>query len=109
MNSNYISKQIALFHFKKKNKVHLIIHRNDGMNDYLLEITISWVNKRIISKPPDFIVILNASCSMKNYVHNLVKNIIPRGLNLLNYQDTDTFHIITLKSKAKLQEMKLAN
>ena len=107
MNSNKIDEQIIQFRMKEQNKAHLIVHKNDGMNDYLLEITITKVDKRIIPKPPDFILILDTSGSMKNYVHNLVTNIIPRGLNLLNYQDTDIIHLITFKgnAKSKLLEM----
>ena len=31
-------------------------------------------------------------------VHNLVSNIIPRGLNMLNYSDNNIIHLITFQS-----------
>ena len=105
MNSNKIDEQIIQFRMKKQNKAHLIVHKNDGMNDYLLEITITKVDKNIMPPLPEFILILDISGSMEDYVHNLVTKIIPRGLNLLNYKDSDIIHLITFQSYAELNEM----
>ena len=105
MNSNKIDEQIIQFRMKEQNKAHLIVHKNDGMNDYLLEITITKVDKNIMPPLPEFILILDISGSMEDYVHNLVTKIIPRGLNLLNYKDSDIIHLITFQSYAELNEM----
>ena len=65
------------------------------MNDFIIEMTLSKIDKKTIHKQAEFIMILDVSGSMSSYVHNLVTQIITRGLNLLNYKDNDIIHMIT--------------
>ena len=97
-NNNIIAER---FMFKESNSTKFVVHRNDGMNDFIIEITLSKIDERIIHNKAKFIMILDISGSMSSYVHNLVTKIIPRGLNLLNYRDTDFIHLITFQSKVK--------
>ena len=93
------------YKFIDSKSYNLVVHRNDGMNDYILEMTLTKVNKNAIHRKADFIMILDVSGSMSSYVHNLVTNIIPRGLNLLNYKDNDNIHLITFESTVKSYNM----
>lgn len=95
-NNNSLANQKFLFQGPKN--CTLIVHKNDGLNDYILEMNLKKVNKNIFSKQPEFILILDVSGSMSSYVHELVSNIIPRGLNLLKYTDNDSIHLIIFES-----------
>ena len=95
-NNNSLANQKFLFQGPKN--CTLIVHKNDGLNDYILEMNLTKVNKNIFSKQPEFILILDVSGSMSSYVHELVSNIIPGGLNLLKYTDNDSIHLITFES-----------
>jgi hypothetical protein len=53
-------------------------------------MTLTKCDTKSISKQAEFIMILDVSGLMSSWVHNLVTNIIPRGLNLLNYAESDT-------------------
>ena len=97
-NHNNLANQKFLF--KGPKNCTLIVHKNDGLNDFILEMNLTKTNKNIFSKQPEFILILDVSGSMSSCVHELVSNIIPRGLNLLNYSDNDTIHLITFESYA---------
>ena len=97
-NNNNLANQKFLF--KGPKNCTLIVHKNDGLNDFILEMNLTKTNKNIFSKQPEFILILDVSGSMCSYVHELVSNIIPGGLNLLNYSDNDTIHLITFESYA---------
>ena len=97
-NNNMIAER---FMFEESGGAKFVVHRNDGMNDFIIEITLSKIDERIIHNKAKFIMILDISGSMSSYVHNLVTKIIPRGLNLLNYRDTDFIHLITFQSKVK--------
>ena len=97
-NNNIIAER---FVFEESDGTNFVVHRNDGMNDFIIEITLSKIDERIIHNKAKFIMILDTSGSMSSYVQNLVTKIIPRGLNLLNYRDTDFIHLITFQSKVK--------
>ena len=96
--SNYNKKGNKKFAFSGPKSYNLIVHRNDGMNDYVIEMTLTKYDKNKVTKQAEFIMILDVSGSMSAYVHNLVSNIIPRGLNLLNYSDNDRIYLITFQS-----------
>ena len=92
--------------FSEPKSVNFVVHKNDGMNDYIIEMTLSKFDKKNNIKA-EFIMILDVSGSMENYVHNLVANIIPRGLNLLNYKDDEYIHLITFESNVNSYDMKV--
>ena len=94
-----------MFNFIQDNKLACIIHRNDGMNDFIMEINITKINKKYLHTTAEFIMILDVSGSMSSYVHNLVTKIIPRGLNLLHYNDNDIIHLITFESYVRYSNM----
>lgn len=91
--------------FSGPKSYNLVVHRNDGMNDYIIEMTLSKFDKKKTHTQAEFIMILDVSGSMEQYVHNLVVNIIPKGLNLLNYKDDEHIHLITFESDVKLYDM----
>ena len=87
--TNYNKKTNKKYTFNGPKSVNLIVHKNDGMNDFVIEMTLTKCDTKSISKQAEFIMILDVSGSMSSWVHNLVTNIIPRGLNLLKYADSD--------------------
>ena len=96
--TNYNKKTNKKYTFNGPKSVNLIVHKNDGMNDFVIEMTLTKCDTKSFSKQAEFIMILDVSGSMSSWVHNLVTNIIPRGLNLLNYADSDIIHLITFQS-----------
>lgn len=83
--------------------MNLIVHRNNGMNDFIIEMNIKRYENKILSKGVEFIMILDKSGSMGGEVHLLVSRIIPRALNLLNYKDSDIiYNLITFDSDSYL-------
>jgi hypothetical protein len=86
------------FEFNGPKSYNLIVHRNDGMNDFIIEMTLTKYDKNNINKKAEFIMILDVSGSMSGHVHKIVSNIIPKGLNLLNYSDNKVIHLITFES-----------
>ena len=84
------------FNFTCESGANLVIHKNDGMNDFVVVINLI-IYKNFI-KRPEFIMILDKSGSMKGHVHRLVSKIIPNGLKKLNYSDNDKIHLITFDS-----------
>ena len=88
--------------FNGTKSYNLVVHKNDGMNDYIIEMTLSKFDKNNMNKSAEFIMILDVSGSMSGHVHKLVSDIIPKGLNLLNYSDNDIIHLITFQSVVKL-------
>ena len=92
------------FTFNGTNKCNFIVHKNDGMNDYIIELTLTKfdkdnLNSNNLNKQTEFIMILDVSGSMSGHVHKLVSDIIPKGLNLLNYSDNFSIHLITFESQ----------
>ena len=85
--------------------MNFIVHRNDGMNDFIIEMNITKSNNQIFSKEVEFIMILDKSGSMGDQVHRLISRIIPSALNLLNYGDNDIIHLITFESKVYLYNL----
>ena len=97
--------------FNGTKSYNLVVHKNDGMNDYIIEMTLSKFDKNNMNKSAEFIMILDVSGSMSGHVHKLVSDIIPKGLNLLNYSDNDIIHLITFQSvvnyyKKTIKELK---
>ena len=86
------------FEFNGPKSYNLIVHRNDGMNDFIIEMTLTKFDKNNIKNQLEFIMILDVSGSMAGHVHKLVSDIIPKGLNLLNYSDNNIIHLITFQS-----------
>ena len=86
------------FVFNGPKSYNLIVHRNDGMNDFIIEMTLTKFDKNNIKNQLEFIMILDVSGSMSGHVHKLVSVIIPKGLNLLNYSDNNIIHLITFQS-----------
>ena len=97
--------KVFLMRDTKNDNMNLIVHRNDGMNDYIIEMNISKFSDNNFSKDIEFILILDKSGSMGNNVHRLISSIIPRVLNLLNYSDNDIIHLITFESYVNLHHM----
>ena len=93
------------YFFNDKKGMNFIVHRNDGMNDFIIEINITKSNNQIFSKEVEFIMILDKSGSMGDQVHRLISRIIPSALNLLNYGDNDIIHLITFGSNAYLYNL----
>ena len=99
-NKNLTNPKEKKFFFQGPKNCTLVVHKNDGLNDFILEMTLTKANSNNFTKQPEFVLILDVSGSMCSCVHNLVTNIIPRGLNLLNYSDNDVIHLITFESYA---------
>ena len=93
------------YFFNNEKGMNFIVHRNDGMNDFIIEMNITKSDNKNLSKDVEFIMILDKSGSMDDQVHRLVSRIIPRALNLLNYTDNDIIHLITFESNAYLYNM----
>ena len=85
--------------------MNFIVHENDGMNDFIIEMNVSKCNNKKPTKEPKFIIILDKSGSMGHFVHSLISRIIPRALNLLNYRDNDIIHLITFDSYSNSYNM----
>ena len=105
INYNNSENKMKKLFFKEPKSYNLIVHKNDGMNDYIIEMTLTKLDKNIFHEQIEFIMILDVSGSMSSYVHNLVSKIIPTGLNLLNYGDNNLIHLITFQTFVKLYEM----
>ena len=102
-NQNSIS-TYKQYNFKGEKNINLIVHKNDGMNDYIIELNLTKFDKNKITKQPEFIMILDISGSMEGHVHKLVSDIIPNGLNLLNYDNNHKIYLITFQSKVNYYE-----
>ena len=108
---NYNQKGNKTYTFNGTKSYNLVVHKNDGMNDYIIEMTLSKFDKNNLNKQAEFIMILDVSGSMSGHVHKLISDIIPKGLNLLNYSDNDIIHLITFQSfvtyyKKRIKELK---
>ena len=103
--NNINENKIKKLEFKGPKNYNLIVHQNNGMNDYIIEIILTKLDKDTIPEQAEFIMILDVSSSMSSYLHNLVSKIIPKSLNLLNYGDNDLIHLITFQNYVKLYEM----
>ena len=69
------------FRFNGTNKCNFIVHKNDGMNDYIIELTLTKfdkdnLNSNKLNKQTEFIMILDVSGSMSGHVHKLVSDIV---------------------------------
>ena len=109
--ANYNQKGNKTYTFNGTKSYNLVVHKNDGMNDYIIEMTLSKLDKNNLNKQAEFIMILDVSGSMAGHVHKLISDIIPKGLNLLNYSDNDIIHLITFQSfvtlyKKRIKELK---
>ena len=60
-NNNIIAKR---FVFEESNSTNFVVHRNDGMNDFIIEITLSKIDERIIHNKAKFIMILDICLHM---------------------------------------------
>ena len=100
--NNIISLNNRKYFFNDKNNMNFVVHKNDGMNDFIIEMNITKSDNPNLSKDVEFIMILDKSGSMGYEVHRLISRIIPRALNLLNYGDNDNIHLITFESSAYL-------
>lgn len=96
--SNYNKKTFKKYPFKGQNSYNFIVHKNDGMNDFIIELNLTKLDKNKVTKQAEFIMILDVSGSMCGHVHKLVSNIIPNALNLLNYDDYYKIYLITFES-----------
>lgn len=93
------------YFFHDNKSMNFIVHRNDGMNDFIIEMNITKSNNQNLSKEIEFIMILDKSGSMGGEVHRLISRIIPTALNLLNYEDNHIIHLITFESNAYLYNL----
>ena len=97
-NSDLITNLNKTYTFQGQNNYNLIVHKNDGMNDYIIELNLTKFDKNRANKKAEFIMILDISGSMGGHVHKLISNIIPRGLNMLKYNDYDKIYLITFEN-----------
>jgi len=104
LNSYLITNFNKTFTFKGKKSSNFIVHKNDGMNDYIIELNLTKFDKIRTNKRAEFIMILDISGSMAGHVHKLISDIIPKGLNMLNYNDYDKIYLITFESFVNLSE-----
>ena len=74
--TNYNKKTNKKYTFNGPKSVNLIVHKNDGTNDFVIEMTLTKCDIKSISKQAEFIMILDVSGSMSSWVHNLVTNIL---------------------------------
>ena len=104
LNSDLIKNFDKTFTFKGQKIDNFIVHKNDGMNDYIIELNLTKFDKIRTNKRAEFIMILDISGSMEGHVHKLISDIIPKGLNMLNYNDYDKIYLITFESYVNLSE-----
>ena len=104
LNSDLITNLNKTYTFKGQKSSNFIVHKNDGMNDYIIELNLTKFDKSRNNKRAEFIMILDISGSMGGHVHKLVSDIIPKGLNMLNYNDYDKIYLITFESDVNLSE-----
>ena len=104
LNSDLISNLNKTYTFQGQKSSNFIVHKNDGMNDYIIELNLTKFDKSRINKRAEFIMILDISGSMGGHVHKLVSDIIPKGLNMLNYNDYDKIYLITFESDVDSSE-----
>ena len=110
-NSDLITNLNKTYTFQGQKSYNLIVHKNDGLNDYIIELNLTKFDKNRSNKKAEFIMILDTSGSMGGHVHKLISNIIPKGLNMLNYNDYDKIYLITFESyvnsyKKTIKELK---
>ena len=110
-NSDLITNLNKTYTFQGQKSYNLIVHKNDGLNDYIIELNLTKFDKNRSNKKAEFIMILDTSGSMGGHVHKLISNIIPKGLNMLNYNDHDKIYLITFESyvnsyKKTIKELK---
>ena len=111
LNSDLITNLNKTYTFQEQKSYNLIVHKNDGLNDYIIELNLTKFDKNRSNKKAEFIMILDTSGSMGGHVHKLISNIIPKGLNMLNYNDYDKIYLITFEShvnsyKKTIKELK---
>ena len=97
-NSDLITNLNKAYTFQGQKSFNLIVHKNDGLNDYIIELNLTKFDKKRSNKKAEFIMILDTSGSMGVHVHKLISIIIPKGLNMLNYNDSDKIYLITFES-----------
>ena len=97
-NSDLITNLNKAYTFQGQKSFNLIVHKNDGLNDYIIELNLTKFDKKRSNKKAEFIMILDTSGSMGVHVHKLISIIIPKGLNMLNYNDYDKIYLITFES-----------
>jgi len=106
-NSDNITNINKTYTFQGQKSYNLIVHKNDGMNDYIIEMNLTKFDKKKAIKKAEFIMILDISGSMRGHVHKLISDIIPKGLNMLNYNDHDKIYLITFESNVNSYEKKI--
>ena len=84
LNSDLITNLNRTYTFQGQKSYNLIVHKNDGMNDYIIELNLTKFDKNKAIKKAEFIMILDISGSMGGHVHKLISDIIPKGLNIFN-------------------------
>jgi len=104
LNSDLITNLNRTYTFQGQKSYNLIVHKNDGMNDYIIELNLTKFDKNKAIKKAEFIMILDISGSMGGHVHKLISDIIPKGLNMLNYNDHDKIYLITFESNVNSYE-----
>ena len=104
LNSDLITNLNKTYTFRGQKSSNFIVHKNDGMNDYVIELNLTKFDKSRINKRAEFIMILDISGSMRGHVHKLISDIIPKGLNMLNYDDYDKIYLITFESDVNSSE-----
>ena len=91
-------KQNKKYVFKGPKSYNMIIHKNDKINDYIIELILTKIDINAINQRTEFIIVLDVSGSMKAFVHEIISAIIPNNLNLLNYSDTYIINLITIQT-----------
>jgi len=104
LNSDLITNFNKTYTFQGQKSFNLIVHKNDGMNDYIIELNLTKFSKSRTNKRAEFIMILDISGSMGGHVHKLISDIIPKSLNMLNYNDCDKIYLITFGSDVNSSE-----
>jgi Mg-chelatase subunit ChlD len=104
LNSDLITNLNKTYTFHGQKSSNFIVHKNDSMNDFIIELNLTKFDKSRINKRAEFIMILDISGSMGGHVHKLISDIIPKGLNMLNYDDYDKIYLITFESDVDSSE-----
>ena len=91
---------------KRLKSITFKVHKNDGMNDYIIEMNLSKSSSKLLRKP-EFILILDTSGSMKEYIPNPVSTVIIEALNKLGYEPNDYIHLITFDNKNEEKSKKI--
>ena len=79
-------------------------YQNRATNETIIKVLISQTIKEQFNNS-EFILILDISSSMGNYVNEIITRVMPKVFDLLNYPENKTFYFIGFESHVHYYEM----